>query len=212
MANDLDQQLQRDKYGPWMPAPRRNRRGRGGTTVLRRNPGEGESGEGSQEPVGVKGSRFSIIADQDDITDNIEQEGAQQSYVFKLGSLNRGRGRRPNVQVNEKQIDKDYNIKDSQGQDVTVKKGLATRKPWSRRATEEKEHTVVMGTKEKVSHRKVVTYEDDIMMVHETNEDEMPEHYSDPPDLNAPEIMEAMDREEASPLGHGQYPQEGMVD
>lgn len=62
----LDLEVKHDNFGPWMHAPRRNRRGRGGNTTSRRNPGEGESGERSLEPVGVKGSRFSIMADQED--------------------------------------------------------------------------------------------------------------------------------------------------
>lgn len=52
-----------------------------------------------------------------------------------------------------------------------------------RQATIEDEHVVVRGKKDRETVRHMVNYNDAIMYVPETNEEDMPEHLQDPPNL-----------------------------
>lgn len=184
--SNQETQEQTEPYGPWMLVPKRTRKKPVAQGI--RNDMHREATRRKESPHGKSDSRFAILGIEDSEKE-VENSGAgiNEEVSSPMGSPAR-RGKRPAVLISEKQVETEHTPGQTpcfsqQRSHRTVRENNPGRKSRvSRQAAAESEHVVVRGSmKGKYESRKVVNYGDEILFVHETNEENMGEHFQDPP-------------------------------
>ncbi|XP_031124347.1 uncharacterized protein LOC116027061 [Ipomoea triloba] len=182
-------------YGPWMIAPRRDRRptgrpaGPGKTVAIEGLPGN-VSAAGPR--ANTSGSRFAPLEDDptsenhsalEDSREPVHQRETQPAQQTAATTTRNQRTRRANVVVNERQIINEP----AEGRLVSVlEKEESSRANQSasrpRRAAEEDEHVVICGEQggQVINETRVVTG-DAIAVAPNVNSNPMSEHHADPP-------------------------------
>lgn len=197
-----------ERFGPWMLAPRRMRRGQN-NVENRRSRIPASEGEGVRAQRARTGSRFEVLEGEDDRLDTIREERIEEQVQVMGGTEHNKKERRSNVITSERQINNDKRTKvTSRTSALLVHAGrnlelLNKEKRLPRRAVGEAEHVVVRGLKHGETIRQMVKYNDEIMFVPETNEENMPEHFQDPPNQDKGSFDEDMEDDEESPMGSG---------
>lgn len=177
-----------ESFGPWMIAARNSRRPNRDNAkkgVYQRK-SDGKSEE-NNKGKNLRGSRFVVLHGEDENEEENQAHYDEPNEIYNKGEefsgpKSRGnvRGKRPTVQVNEKQIMGEIGVREDindKGESSGKREGMA-RTLMERnhnRAAEEIEHTVIMATDNGArKFRRVVTNEGDILME---------EHHNDPSTL-----------------------------
>lgn len=204
----------RESYGPWMLAPRRSRR-RWDNQEHKKGGQVATGGRRDISPQGVSQSRFAVLSNEGEkeehephyLDTNVEALPRQNNMV---------KGKRPTVQVTEKQGSNKPPYNNMHGS-IKDRKMASTTSPRanrniSRRAAAEAEHVLVRGSKNgESSIRKIINFDEEFLSVPETDGEGTGEHFQDPPDSSNPLDSDAMDADADYMQSDGEAVSDGLT-